>query len=67
LLAVDAYAGTEHIDFAKKLNSENVAAYFHQLANDTKQAGYTLLTVIIDNNSMHKEYPLHNRWARVRC
>ncbi len=62
LLAVDAHDGTEYIDFAKKLNSENVADYFHHLAIDTKQAGYTGLTVIIDNNSMHKVYLPHDSW-----
>ena len=65
LLAVDAHNGTESIDFAKKLNSENVAEYFHHLAIDAKQAGYTLLTVIIDNNSMHKDKMRYELWLRM--
>jgi len=65
LLAVDAHDGTEHIDFAKKLNSENVAEYFHHLAVDTKRAGYTCLTVIIDNNSMHKDKMRYELWLRM--
>jgi len=65
LLAVDACDGTEQIDFAKKLNSENVADYFHHLASDTKQAGYRLLTVIIDNNSMHKDKMRYELWLRM--
>jgi hypothetical protein len=54
-LAIDAYDGRECIAFAKKLNSETVAEYFHNLASDTQRQGYTGLTVIIDNNSMHKD------------
>jgi transposase len=65
LLAVDAHDGTESIDFAKKLNSENVAEYFHYLAIDAKQAGHTLLTVIIDNNSMHKDKMRYELWLRM--
>ncbi len=65
LLAVDAHDRTEQIDFAKKLNSESVAEYFHHLAIDTKQAGYTLLTVIIDNNSMHKDKMRYDLWLRM--
>ena len=65
LLAVDACDGTESIDFAKKLNSEHVARYFHQLASDAKRAGYTQLTVIIDNNTMHKEKMRYELWLRM--
>jgi len=65
LLAVAAHDGTESIDFAKKLNSENVAEYFHYLAIDAKQAGHTLLTVIIDNNSMHKDKMRYELWLRM--
>jgi DDE superfamily endonuclease len=66
LLAVDAQTGEEHIDFAQKLNAETVATYFTQLAHDAKQAGYTLLTVIIDNNSIHKDKMRYDLWLRVR-
>lgn len=64
-LSIDAHDGEEYIDFAKKLNSETVAEYLQALAGDAQQAGYTLLTIIIDNNSMHKDKMRYELWLRM--
>jgi transposase len=64
-LSVDADDGEEFIAFAKKLNSETVAEYLHDVARDAQQTGYTTLTVIIDNNSMHKDKMRYGLWLRM--
>jgi hypothetical protein len=53
-LTVDADTGHESLGFYQKLNSETVSDYFFQLTQDVAKEGYTQLTVILDNNSMHK-------------
>ena len=67
LLSVDALTGQEHITLLPKAKTENLVEYFYDLALDTHQAGYQALTIILDNNSTHKDKMRYNLWLQVKA
>jgi transposase len=55
MLAVDAVTGEEYLKLKEKSQTEDVSSYFADLALDYVQQGFNKLTVILDNNSTHKQ------------
>lgn len=47
------------------MKADTVAHYLYNVAIDAHQSGYTILTVIIDNNSIHKDYMRYQLWLRL--
>jgi transposase len=66
LLAVDAQTGQEYLKLTPQAKTEDLVDYFCDLAVDTRQAGYQQLTVIIDNNSTHKDKMRYQLWLKAR-
>jgi transposase len=54
MLSVDATTGEEYFQLKEKSKTEDVSSYFTELVSDCVQQGYNKLTVILDNNSTHK-------------
>lgn len=54
MIAVDALTGKEYLKLKEKSKTEDVSSYFAQLSQDCLQEGFNKLTVILDNNSTHK-------------
>lgn len=67
LLSVDAQSGQEYIKLTPKAKTEDLVDYFYSLALDTHQEGYHQLTVVLDNNSTHKDKMRYNLWLQVRA
>ena len=55
LLSVDAISGEEYLQLKSKAKSEDIASYFGLLCDDLLSQGYCKVTIILDNNSTHKE------------
>ncbi len=55
LLSVDACTGEEFLQLKSKAKSENIASYFGLLCDDLSDLGYCKVTIILDNNSTHKD------------
>ncbi len=54
MLAVDAITGEEYLQLKEKSKTEDVSSYFADLALDCIEQGFNKLSVILDNNSTHK-------------
>ncbi len=54
MIAVDVFTGKEYLKLKEKSKTEEVSDYFAQLCQDCIQDGFDKLTVILDNNSTHK-------------
>lgn len=55
MISVDAVTGEEYLKLTEKSKTEDVSNYFALLASDCVKQGVTKLTVILDNNSTHKQ------------
>lgn len=55
LLSVDAISGEEYLQLKSKAKSEDIASYFGMLCDDLSSQGYRKVTIILDNNSTHKD------------
>ena len=55
LLSVDACTGEEYLQLKFKAKSEDIASYFGLLCDDLSSRGYRQVTIILDNNSTHKD------------
>ena len=55
LLSVDAISGEEYLQLKSKAKSEDIATYFGLLCDDLSSQGYCQVTIILDNNSTHKD------------
>jgi hypothetical protein len=55
MIAVDAVTGEEYLKLTEKSKTEDVSNYFALLASDCVQQGVKKLSVILDNNSTHKQ------------
>jgi transposase len=55
LLSVDAISGEEYLQLKSKAKSEDIASYFGLLCDDLSNQGYGKVTIILDNNSTHKD------------
>lgn len=55
LLSVDACTGEEYLQLKSKAKSEDLASYFGLLCDDLSSQGYRQVTIILDNNSTHKD------------
>ena len=55
MLSVDVFTGKEYLKIEEKSKTEDVSEYFLQLCQDCIKEGFSKLTVILDNNSTHKD------------
>ena len=55
LLAVDASSGEEFLRLVAIAKTEDLALYFGELCKECIQARIKHLTIILDNNSTHKD------------
>jgi hypothetical protein len=55
MLCVDAVSGEEYLKLSSKSKTEDVSSYFADLCKDCVNQGFSKLTVILDNNSTHKQ------------
>lgn len=55
MLCVDAVSGEEYLKLKEKSKTEDVSSYFAELCLDCVQEGITKLSVVLDNNSTHKQ------------
>lgn len=55
LLCVDAVNGEEYLSLKPKAKSEDVTSYLADLCSDCVNQGITKLSIILDNNSTHKQ------------
>ena len=55
MIAIDVFTGKEYLKLKEKSKTEDVSSYFAQLCQDCVQEGFDKLTVILDNNSTHKD------------
>lgn len=55
MIAVDASTGKEYLKLKEKSKTEDVSDYFAQLSQDCVKEGFNKLTIILDNNSTHKD------------
>lgn len=67
LLSVDAHTGQEYLKLTAKAKTEDLVDYFYDLALDTQRAGDHQLTIILDNNSTHKDKMRYNLWLKVKA
>lgn len=54
MIAVDVFTGKEYLKLKEKSKTEDVSDYFSQLCQDSVTEGFEKLTIILDNNSTHK-------------
>jgi transposase len=66
LLAVDAQTGQEHLKLTPQAKTEDLVDYFCDLALDTQQDGCKQLTIIMDNNSTHKDKMRYQLWLKAK-
>ncbi len=66
MLSIDAFDGTAWLAFAKNVYADGVADYCYDLAQSSYQAGKTSLTIILDNNAVHKDKMRYRLWLRLR-
>ena len=55
MIAVDAVTAEEYLKLIEKSKTEDVSNYFALLASDCVKQGVEKLSVILDNNSTHKQ------------
>ncbi len=66
LLAVDAQTGHEYIHLTPTAKAEDLVDYFCDLALATQRDGFKQLTVIMDNNSTHKDKMRYALWLKTK-
>jgi transposase len=66
LLAVDAQTGQEYIQLTPSAKAEDLVDYFCDLALETHRDGFKQLTVIMDNNSTHKDKMRYALWLKTK-
>jgi len=54
-MSVDAVTGEEYLKLAKCAKTEDVSRYFSELCCDCVQQGFHKLSVILNNNTTHKQ------------
>lgn len=54
LLAVDVETGEEYLRLKKRAKTEDISSYFVELCQDGVQQGVKKISVILDNNTTHK-------------
>ena len=54
MIAVDVFTGKEYLKLKEKSKTEDISDYFAQLCQDCVREGFEKLTVILHNNSTHK-------------
>lgn len=55
MLCVDAITGEEYLKLKERSKTEDVSSYFTEFVNDCVKSGVKYLTIILDNNSTHKQ------------
>lgn len=65
LLAVDASSGEEFLRLVPIAKTEDLALYFGELCKECIQARIKHLTIILDNNSTHKDKLRRYLWAEL--
>jgi hypothetical protein len=65
LLAVDAVSGEEFLRLVPTAKTEDLALYFGELCRDCVQEKIKHLTMILDNNSPHKDKLCRYLWAEL--
>lgn len=55
LLSVDAVSGEEYLSLKDRAKTEDISSYFAELCLHCVCQGFTKLSVILDNNSTHKQ------------
>ena len=65
LLAVDASSGEEFLQLVAIAKTEDLALYFGELCKECIQARIKHLTIILDNNSTHKDKLRRYLWAEL--
>jgi hypothetical protein len=55
LLAVDVETGEEYLKLKERAKTEDISSYFAEFCWDCVQQGITKLSVILDNNTTHKQ------------
>lgn len=65
LLAVDASSGEEFLRLVPIAKTEDLALYFGELCKECVQARIKHLTIILDNNSTHKDKLRRYLWAEL--
>jgi DDE superfamily endonuclease len=65
LLAVDAVSGEEFLRLVPIAKTEDIALYFGELCKECIQAKIKHLTIILDNNSTHKDKLRRYLWAEL--
>jgi hypothetical protein len=65
LLAVDASSGEEFLRLVAIAKTEDLALYFGELCKECIQARIKHLTIILDNNSRHKDKLRRYLWAEL--
>jgi len=51
---VDAITGEEYLKLTERAKTEDIVNYFTELCRDIAQQGFHKITIILDNNSTHK-------------
>lgn len=65
LLAVDAVSGEEFFRLVPTAKTEDIALYFGELCQDCIREKIKHLTIILDNNSTHKDKLRRYLWAEL--
>jgi DDE superfamily endonuclease len=65
LLAVDAVSGEEFLRLVPTAKTEDLALYFGELCKDCIHERIKHLTIILDNNSTHKDKLRRYLWAEL--
>jgi hypothetical protein len=65
LLAVDTVSGEEFLRLVPIAKTEDIALYFGELCKECIQAKIKHLTIILDNNSTHKDKLRRYLWAEL--
>ena len=65
LLAVDAVSGEEFLRLVPIAKTEDIALYFGELCKDCIREKIQHLTIILDNNSTHKDKLHRYLWAEL--
>lgn len=55
LLCVDAVTGEEYLRLTERAKTEDISSYFAEFCQDCMKQGFTKLSVILDNNTTHKQ------------
>lgn len=55
LLAVDVETGEEYLRLKQRAKTEDISSYFAEFCRDCVQQGLRKLSVILDNNTTHKQ------------